>query len=273
MDMEGEPAKEIHRRPDYIAHDEYYRVWQVVKSGGLEDLEGWDRVTGDLMLQHPEYQDFWDVPHAFAMDNVREAFEQRRANPDLHLWLETLIIAQIEESPEVAEALDAILRIGKDEHEARHIIGRVFTKTLWEGAQSAKKAQQPDDELCLRGIRRLIEHPEDVIEEHKKEDSNMELPSDEELESAILESERQFSEALAMPNRTISEALVQGAELVNAIAAKVFLLMAGLTEPRRGVVYEDELEARAAIATFREACNDVLNKLDEVLRLFDERGQ
>jgi len=35
-------------------------------------------------------------------------------------------------------------------------------------------------------------------------------------------------------------------------------------------MYEDELEARAAIETFKKACNDVLNKLDEALRLLDE---
>lgn len=99
----------------------------------------------------------------------------------------------------------------------------------------------------------------------------MRLPSDEEWESAIVESEKAFREALAMPNKTIPEALVQGAELVNAIGAKVVFLMAGLTEPKKGVMYEDELEARAAIETFKKACNDVLNKLDEALRFLDEQ--
>ena len=97
----------------------------------------------------------------------------------------------------------------------------------------------------------------------------MQLPSDEEWESATLESEKAFYQALGMPNRTIPEVLIQGAELVNVIGAKVSFLMAGLTERKKGVMYEDELEARAAIMTFREACNKVLSAFDEMIESLD----
>ena len=195
--------------------------------------------------------------------------EEEGTNPALHLALEVLTIEQIETVPEVRKAFSSILRIGKEEHEARHRICRVFTETLWEGEQMARRGQQPDEDSYLRRTRRLMKESKEVIKEQgEQEVSDMRLPSDEEWKNARLDSEEAFHRALAMPNKTIPEALIQGAELVNAIAARVLLLMAGLTEPKRGVMYEDELEARAAIDTFREACNDVLNRFDEGLEFF-----
>lgn len=166
--MEGRPAREIYPQPAYVTHDEYHRIWQGVKSGELENLQGWDRIAGELMLQHPEYQYFWELPHAIALDEVEEMLEEGRANPDFHLALEVLIIEQIETVPEVRKAFNTILRIGKEEHEARHIIGRVFTKMFWEGSQMAKKGQQPDEDFYLRRIRRLIKQPKEVIKEQEE---------------------------------------------------------------------------------------------------------
>jgi len=212
---------EFYPQPAHITHDEYCKIWQAVKSGKLESLQGWDRVSGKLMLEHPEYQYYWDLPHAVAMDEVEEIFEQGRADPDFHLAIEVCIVEQIETVPEVCKAFDAILRIGREEHEARHVIGRIFSDMLWEGSQMAKKGQQPDEDFYLRRIRRLIKDPKKVIKE-QEEVSDMRVPSDEEWESAILESEKAFREVLAIPNKTIPEALVQGAELVNATGQKWF---------------------------------------------------
>jgi hypothetical protein len=39
----------------------------------------------------------------------------------------------------------------------------------------------------------------------------------------------------------------------------------------KGVVHEDEMEARSAIGTFREACSNVLVTFDEVLRALDKQ--
>jgi len=99
----------------------------------------------------------------------------------------------------------------------------------------------------------------------------MKLPSDEEWRTALQESEKAFRKALAMPNKTVIEVLIQGAELVNAIGAKALFLMGEQTMLEKGVIYEDEPEARAAIGTFREACSNVLSAFDEVLRALDRQ--
>ena len=96
-------------------------------------------------------------------------------------------------------------------------------------------------------------------------------PSDKAWETELRKSEKALRKALAMPNNTIAELLIQGAELVDAIGVKAILLTRELTEPEEGIVFEDELEARAGIATFKEACNNVLSALDEVRRFLEKQ--
>ena len=97
----------------------------------------------------------------------------------------------------------------------------------------------------------------------------MKLPSDKEWRGQLKECNKAFQRALAMPNKTSVEVLIQGAELVNAIGAKAIFLMGELTEPEPSVMYEDEVEVRAAIMTFREACGRVFSAFDEVLESRD----
>jgi hypothetical protein len=101
--------------------------------------------------------------------------------------------------------------------------------------------------------------------------NRMKQPSDEEWRTALEKSEKAFRNALAMPNKTVVEVLIQGAELVNAIGAKALFLMGEQTMLEKGVVHEDEMEARSAIGTFREACSNVLVTFDEVLRALDKQ--
>ncbi len=101
----------------------------------------------------------------------------------------------------------------------------------------------------------------------------MKPPSNEEWRIALQESEKAFRKALAMPNKTVVEVLVQGVELVNAIGAKALFLMGEQTMLRNGVIYENEMEARTAISAFGTACNNVLSAFNEVLRALDrQRG-
>jgi hypothetical protein len=87
-----------------------------------------------------------------------------------------------------------------------------------------QEGQQPDEDFYVRKLRRLAKHPFKVLNEQigkmREEGKGMGLPSDEERQAALRESEEAFCKALAMPNKTIVEVLIQGAELVNAIGAK-----------------------------------------------------
>lgn len=166
--VEDRPGNELYPQPAHLIHDEYCRIWESVKSGELENLDKWEKVTGQLMLEHPEYQYFWEIPHAVSMGEVEEILEQERANPDLHLAVEVQVVEQLETVPEVRKAFEAVVKTGKGEHESRHIIGRVFGEMLWDGSRLAMKGRQPNEDFYLRRIRYLAKHPRKVIKEQER---------------------------------------------------------------------------------------------------------
>lgn len=153
-----------------LEHEYYCRIWELVKLGEQANLEGTRRILGQLMLEHPQYQYFWEIPYSFAETELQRAFEEEGVNPDLHLAIEGMIVEQVENTdpPEISEAYKALLATGIDQHEVRHVIGRVFTEMLLEGSQMAKKGQQPDEDFYLRRIRYLAKHPKKVIKDQER---------------------------------------------------------------------------------------------------------
>ena len=151
-------------------HEYYCCIWELVKLGELENLEGRRKILGQLMLKHPQYQYFWEIPYLFAETELEKALEEERVNPDLHLTIEAIVLEQVEnrDPPEISEAYKALLATGIDQHEVRHVIGRVFTEMLLEGSQMAKKGQQPDEDFYLRRIRYLAKHPKKVIKDQER---------------------------------------------------------------------------------------------------------
>jgi len=265
-------------------HEYHCQIWQLVKLGALDKLDDRMKTVGQLMLEHPEYQYFWEIPYPFAKIEAEEAFERLVAdqgegvNPDLHIAMEHTISEQVKgnDPPEAGRAYKALVRRGADPHEARHCIGAALSDVIWHLGH-LPVGQVPDRDIYLRALRRIAKNPSRALAQYIAEGQQggciMKTPPDKELDKKLKECDMLFQAALAMPDKTIVEVLVRGAEMVNAIGAKTMFLMGELTMPRQGVIYEDELEARAAIMTFRKACTDVLNALDEGLEVFDKRRQ
>jgi hypothetical protein len=150
-----------------LEHEYYCAIWELVKLGELENLVGRRRILGQLMLEHPEYHYFWEIPFPFAETELQEAFKQEGVNPDLHLTLEQIICEQIEKEdpPEAGKAYKALLRAGVDPHESRHAIGRVLTGVIWQISHMAP-GQKPDENIYIHELRRLAKHPLKVLNEH-----------------------------------------------------------------------------------------------------------
>ena len=149
-----------------LEHEYYVAIWRLVKLGELEKLEGKRKILGQLMLEHPEYQYFWEVPYAFAETELQEAFEHEGVNPDLHLTVEQIICEQIEKEdpPEASKAYKALLRVGVDPHQSRHVIGRVLTGIIWQISRMAP-GQKPDENIYINELRRLAKRPLKVLNE------------------------------------------------------------------------------------------------------------
>lgn len=159
-----------------LGHEYYVAIWQLVKSGESGKLEGKRKTLGQLMLEHPEYQYFWEIPYSFAQTELQEAFERVVANkgegvnPDLHLTVEQIICEQIEkEDPsEVGQAYKALLKARVEPHEARHAIGRVLTEVIWQ-ISHIPQGQKLDEDIYIRKLRRLAKHPLKVLNEQIRE--------------------------------------------------------------------------------------------------------
>jgi len=93
------------------------------------------------------------------------------------------------------------------------------------------------------------------------------------MNEELHQSEEALRRAMAMPNETLPELFIQGAEIVTAVGTRAMLLLGNLTELRPGVVFEDEIEARAAVDTFNRACHRVQTALSEVVVFLDKRRE
>jgi len=153
-----------------LQHEDYCRIWQLVKGGGLKNLEGVDRAVGQLMLEHPQYQYFWEIPHAFANIEREKAMEGEGVNPDAHLAVEASVLEQVEtgDPPQAAKAYKALLEAGIEPHEARHTLARVVGELWLKVIRMHNKRQRLDADAYVRELERVAKHPVKVYNEQVK---------------------------------------------------------------------------------------------------------
>ena len=77
-----------------LNHEYCCHIWELVKLGKQTNLNGKSRILGRLMLEHPQYQYFWEIPYSFAQTELEKALQEEGVNPDLHLAIEEMIVDQ-----------------------------------------------------------------------------------------------------------------------------------------------------------------------------------
>ena len=85
--------------------------------------------------------------------------------------IEATILEQIESQKpcEVAKAYNALLAAGVEEGEARHTLGRVFARTVWEISHMDENTQATCEALYLHKLQRVQEHPLNVVVEQMRQ--------------------------------------------------------------------------------------------------------
>jgi hypothetical protein len=123
------------------------------------------------MLEHPQYQHFREMLYSSAEMNLDRLIPQGEESSHLHLAIEVTILEQIESQKprEVAKAYNALLAAGVEEGEARHTLGRVFTKTVWGISHMDESTQAMCEALYLHKLQRLQEHPLNVVIEQVRQ--------------------------------------------------------------------------------------------------------
>ncbi|MGD8779666.1 MAG: DUF1841 family protein [Ignavibacteria bacterium] len=106
---------------------EYYEIWQKVKAG--EELDGEEKIIGELMEQHEEFYDDWDSTD-FDYEYDPEIDE---VNPFLHIMMDTIVMKQIttNDPPQTRFTYNKLTARGNSHLEAVHKIATVVANEIW----------------------------------------------------------------------------------------------------------------------------------------------
>lgn len=117
------------------SRERYYEIWQKVKAG--EELEGEEKIIGELMEQHEEYYEHWDSTNF----NYEYDPEKDEVNPFMHLMLDTIVMKQLTANePKQTKFIYNKLTAQGDTHlEAIHKIAYIAAEQIWEIMQEGKE--------------------------------------------------------------------------------------------------------------------------------------
>lgn len=117
-------------------------IWKRGQAG--EPLEGEDATYYQVMLQHPEYREFWEQAGELG---DREVMIDG-VNPYMHVAMHAVVERQISDKkpPEVDQMLFRLMRTGMDRHDAVHRIAQILSEFLWQILREKK----PFDEKTYR---------------------------------------------------------------------------------------------------------------------------
>lgn len=112
-----------------LSHQWIHEVWEQAKDDEPFDDPEKARYAR-VMKDHPQYYRYWEKALKY---RGRDVTDKRGANPFAHITLEAILEAQLEmeDLPEVNEALEFPVENGVEEHEARHSILRILSEEIW----------------------------------------------------------------------------------------------------------------------------------------------
>lgn len=112
-----------------LSRQQMWEIWQNVKMGRPIDDPKSARI-GKMMKAHPQYTRFWEKALSY---KDKDVVDKKGGNPFAHVTLEAAVEAQLEmdDLPEVKQALCALMERGAKQHEARHAILRILSEEIW----------------------------------------------------------------------------------------------------------------------------------------------
>ena len=107
---------------------EIHRIWVSTKRG--ETLPGQQKRLGQILLDHPQYHNFWEFADVLGDTEVTD---DAGVNPFLHVALHQVVENQIGDGdlPEAEEAAARLLRKGLSRDEVVHRIANPLTKQIF----------------------------------------------------------------------------------------------------------------------------------------------
>ncbi|MDF2867520.1 MAG: hypothetical protein K0S11_990 [Gammaproteobacteria bacterium] len=127
----------------------YFEVWR--KHQQQQALEPLEQQILHIIQQHPEYQDLFNNPEKYLVQDYLP--EMGKTNPFLHLSLHQALLEQITtDRPTGIRAIYTNLARRHGIHETEHQIMEVLTESLYQGIQQGKFISEAD---YLERLKRL----------------------------------------------------------------------------------------------------------------------
>ncbi|MBU1299704.1 MAG: DUF1841 family protein [Bacteroidetes bacterium] len=110
-----------------LTRENYHNIWQRVKAG--EELEGEEKIIGELMKLHKEFYDEWE-----STDFDYEYNPDTEINPFLHIMLDTVVMNQITKNdpPQAKFTYNKLTARGHSHLETVHKIAAIIVGEIWD---------------------------------------------------------------------------------------------------------------------------------------------
>ena len=106
-------------------------VWEIAKTGDLGSLSAEDQKLAELMLEHEEFHNQFEIADVLS---EHEYDPDQEVNPFLHVTLHVIAETQLENKDpiEVFQFYNAMRKKKASHHDAVHLIGLVLTPLIWK---------------------------------------------------------------------------------------------------------------------------------------------
>lgn len=135
-------------------------IYEAVKAGTMAELPKEEQLFARAMQEHMHLK---HIHNALEFADLREGdpyeveFEGNVVNPLAHIAVHAAVKGQIEEIPEVRNALETMVATGTPAHHAEHVIGGLLGGLMWEMARASDKGAAKAKARYDRSIQRLSE--------------------------------------------------------------------------------------------------------------------
>jgi hypothetical protein len=114
-----------------LSREGYQAIWEFAKKGELHGLSLEDRKIAEIMLDHEEFHNQFEIADLLS---EHEYDPEREIDPFFHVTLHAVLQTQLENRDpiEVFQFYNAMRKKKASHHEAIHLIGIVFTPLMFD---------------------------------------------------------------------------------------------------------------------------------------------
>jgi len=163
--MEDESRIELKR----LTHEHSRLLWEIAKTGDLSTLSPEDKKLAEIMLEHEEYHNQFEIADLLS---EYEYDADREVNPFLHVTLHAVAENQLQSRDpiEVYQFYNAMRKKKASHHEAVHLICAVLAPLIFKTLQEKKVFDLEEYRSQLKSYKYM--KPEKIFSSlEKQEDS------------------------------------------------------------------------------------------------------